>query len=57
LQAQITNKELIVNDLNLTAGKDLKLNSNIQIDSIGQVITLLFESDELVFNSNIKNNI
>ena len=57
LQAQITNKELIVNDLNLISGKDLKLNSNIQIDSIGQVITLLFESDELVFNSNIKNNI
>jgi hypothetical protein len=57
LVAQITNKELIVNDLNLLANKDVKLNSSIQIDSLGQDISLVFESDELIITSDIKNNL
>lgn len=57
LVALITNKELIVNDLSLLTDKDLKLNSSIEIDSLGQLISLQFESDELAFNSNIKNNL
>jgi hypothetical protein len=56
LQADLTNKKLIVDDLSLMENKELKLNSNIEIDSAGQLVSLLFESDELVFNSNIVNH-
>ena len=57
LEALITNKELVINDLSLLTSKDVKLNSSIEMDSIGQLISLQFESDELAFNSNIKNNL
>jgi hypothetical protein len=56
IEADIINEELILNDLNLLTNKEIELKSTILVDSIGQSISLLFDTEHLNFTSDIINN-